>query len=102
MSLLEIWPTKARRSDVQIMAEILTVSRKAEVRKTEISSTVNISYTQTQRYLKRLEDLKLVEVKIKENNHVSYQTNEKGQQLLNQVESIQQLLQRHNRLNVLR
>lgn len=100
--MLEIWPTKARRSDVQILAEILTVSRKAEVGRTEISSTVNISYTQTQRYLKRLEDLRLVDIKVKDNNHMSYKTNEKGQQLLHQVESVQELLQRHNQLNVLR
>jgi predicted transcriptional regulator len=92
--LLEIWPTKARRSDVQIMAEILVASRFTELGRPEISSTVNISYMQAQRYLKRLSDLRLVDAEVKEDNHVCYRTNEKGNRLLIQVESIQELLQR--------
>ena len=92
--MLEIWPTKARRSDVQIMAEILVASRFTELGRPEISSTVNISYMQAQRYLKRLSDLRLVDAEVKEDNHVCYRTNEKGNRLLIQVESIQELLQR--------
>ena len=98
--MLEIWPTKARRSDVQIMAEILIASRFAEVGRLEISSHVNISYTQAQRYLKRLSDLRLVDAKVNESNHISYKTNEKGNRLLIQVESVQELLQRRKAINL--
>jgi predicted transcriptional regulator len=82
------------------MAEILLTSRFAEVGRLEISSHVNISYTQSQRYLKRLSDLRLVDSKINEGNHISYKTNEKGNQLLIQVESIQELLQRRKTKNL--
>lgn len=92
--MLEIWPTKARRSDVQIMAEILIASRFCGIGRPEISSQVNISYSQAQRYLKRLTDLRLVEAEVNEDNHISYKTSQKGDRLLVQIESIQELLQR--------
>ena len=98
--MLEIWPTKGRRSDIQIMAEILNVSRLTEVGRIDISSGVNISYSQTQRYLKRLSDLRLMDAKVKEDNLICYKTSEKGNRLLIQVESIQELLQRQNTLKV--
>jgi len=97
--LLEIWPTKARRSDIQIMAEILTVSRFTDVGRLDISSQVNISYSQTQRYLRRLSDLRLVDAIVDDYNHISYETSEKGKRLLVQFESIQELLQRHKTIN---
>ncbi len=98
--MLEIWPTKARRSDIQIMTEILVASRFTALGRPEISSTVNISYMQAQRYLKRLSDLRMVDEKVKEDHHVCYRTNEKGNRLLVQVESIQQLLQRQKTIKL--
>lgn len=82
------------------MAEILIASRFTELGRPEISSTVNISYTQAQRYLKRLSDLRLVDARVKGDNHVCYRTNEKGNRLLIQVESVQQLLQRQKTIKL--
>ncbi len=93
--MLDLWRPKSRRSNVQIMAEILKVSSLRDVGKTEISSNVNVTYPQMQRYLKRLMELRLLDAKFKENNQVSYQTTEKGKILLNQVESVQELLQKN-------
>jgi predicted transcriptional regulator len=77
------------------MAEILNASRFIELGRPEISSQVNISYSQALRYLKRLADLRLVEAITNEDNHIAYKTSEKGNRLLVQVENIQELLQRH-------
>ena len=77
------------------MAEILKASRLREVGKNEISSSVNVTYPQMQKYLKRLLELKLLDVRVKENNQVGYQTTARGNQLLHQVESVQELLQRN-------
>ena len=98
--MLEIWPTQARRSDVQIMAEILIASRFIELGRLEISSQVNISYSQAQKYLKRLTDLRLVEAKVNEESHLSYKTSEKGNQLLIQVERVQKLLKSNQTISV--
>jgi predicted transcriptional regulator len=92
--VLDIWRSKPRRSNVQIMAEMLKVSQSSEVGKTEISSTVNISYSQTQKYLERLLVLKLLDAKTKENSQVSYLITEKGKKVLNKIESAEELLQR--------
>ena len=99
--MLDMRQPKSRRSNVQIMAEILRVSRLGEVGKTEISSTVNISYSQMQKYLQRLLELRLLDAKVKENRQVSYQTTENGKKLLNQVESVQELLQKNITPNIL-
>jgi predicted transcriptional regulator len=99
--LLDIWKTNSRRTDVQILAEILTASSLSEVGKPEILVAVKISHLQAQKYIKRLLDLGLVDARFSEKNGVVYKTNEKGKKLLINVENIQELLQRNPTHNVL-
>jgi predicted transcriptional regulator len=93
--VLEIWQSKSRRSNVQIMAEMLRVSHFDEVGKSELSSTVHISYSQTQRYLKRLLELGLLDANVKENSQVNYRITERGKDLLKKIESVQALMRRN-------
>jgi predicted transcriptional regulator len=90
--VLHSWDPKYRRSNVQIMAEILKASRTREMGSTQISVSVNIGSQQIQRYLKYLLELRLLDVKVKGKNKISYQTTEKGEILLKQVESVKDLL----------
>jgi predicted transcriptional regulator len=99
--LLDIWKTNNRRTDIQIMAEILTISSLNEVEKPQILSTVKISHSQAQKYIKRLLDLRLVDTEFSEKDRVVYKISEKGKKLLINVESIQELLQRNKTHNVL-
>ena len=69
--------------------------------KPEILSAVKISHLQSQKYIKRLLDLGLVDARFREQNGVVYKTSEKGKKLLANVESIQKLLQRNPIHNVL-
>lgn len=93
--MLDIWQPKSRRSNIQIMAEMLRVSNFGEMGKAELSSTVNISYSQMLRYLRRLEELGLVGARLKEKGQVNYHITEKGKQLLSNIESVQALLHRN-------
>lgn len=90
--MLHSWDPKYRRSNVQIMAEILIASRTREMGSTQISVSVNIGSQQIQRYLKYLLELRLLDVKVNGKNKISYQTTEKGEILLKQVESVKELL----------
>ncbi len=97
--MLYTWQAKRRRSNVQIMAEILRVSLLREAGKTEISSAVNINHFQMQKYLKRLLELSLLDAVVANNRQISYRTTEKGKKLLSQIESAQELLQSNRPLN---
>jgi predicted transcriptional regulator len=99
--VLDIWQPKSRRSNIQIMAEMLRVSNFGETGKAELSSTVNISYSQMQRYLRRLMHLGLVSASIKENRQVNYRITEKGKKLLTNIEGVQALLHRTSAADVL-
>ena len=58
-----------RRSDIEVIADIL---RLGEARKTEIMYSVNMSYSQLQKYLNLLLQLELVDKTLSSNQSVTY------------------------------
>ena len=90
--MLHSWDPKYRRSKVQIMAAILQTSYMREVGKTQISASVNIGSQQVQRYLQDLLELRLLDIKVKGKNKVSFQTTARGEILLKQLDSVKELL----------
>jgi predicted transcriptional regulator len=86
------WAPKHRRSKVQIMEEILQTSYMQEVGKTQISASVNIGSQQIQKYLQNLLELRLLDIKVKGKNKVSFQTTQRGEILLKQLDSVKNLL----------
>ena len=80
-----------RRSEIEIMNEILTLSRDG-ARKTELLYRGNLSYTQLQNYLKFLIDKNIIEEKTipKPTNGSSkiFITTEKGQTLLRAINNV--------------
>jgi len=79
-----------RRSDIQIIADML---RLGEAGKTEIMYSANMSYFQLQKYLKFLLQQKLIDKVYLGNPSVSYRVTEKGFNLLQHIDSIQQILE---------
>ena len=71
--MLDIWQSESQRSDVQMMAEILRVTRWRDVGDPEISYSVNMNYLQLLSHINRLLRLKLLDSKVQENSQVSYQ-----------------------------
>ena len=74
----------ARRSELDIIAEILKLSRNG-TKKTNILYKGNLSYTQIQNYLPFLIDKKILEeclVKEKGKDHIYYKITPKGLDLL--------------------
>ena len=75
---------KNRRSELDIIAKILTLSKKG-AKKTNILYKCNLSYTQIQDYLPFLIDKEVLEeclIKKKGRNHKYYKTTTKGLGLL--------------------
>ena len=79
-----------RRSSIQIIADML---RLGEAGKTEIMYSANMSYFQLQKYLKFLLQQKLIDKVYLGNPSVSYRVTEKGFNLLQHIDSIQQILE---------
>ena len=79
-----------RRSNIQIIADML---RLGEAGKTEIMYSANMSYFQLQKYLKFLLQQKLIDKVYLGNPSVSYRVTEKGFNLLQHIDSIQQILE---------
>ena len=94
------WP-EGRRSQIQIIAEILSLLRLSEVGKTEIMYTVNMSYFQVQRYLNLMLELGLVDTHENEHHMVFYQITKKGLEILNRIETILEMLQRKENPHIL-
>ncbi len=92
--MLHSWEPKHRRSKVQIVEEILQTSYMREVGKTQISASVNIGSQQIRKYLQNLLELRLLDIKVKGKNKVSFQTTEKGEILLKQLDSVKELLKK--------
>lgn len=79
-----------RRSEIEIIGEILTLSRDG-ARKTEILYQGNLSYTQLQGYLPFLLEKNILEESIADNNGNSYKlykTTEKGLGLLQDIKRV--------------
>jgi len=84
---------EGRRTNIQIVAEILRVLRLGEAGKTEVMYTAKLSYYQAQHYLNWLLKLGLVDMLVKEGQRVSYEVTRKGLQLLSNIERVQEMLQ---------
>ena len=74
-----------RRSDIEIIADIL---RLGEARKTEIMYSVNMSYSQLQKYLNLLLQLELVDKTLSSNQAVTCRVTAKGLRLLISIDTV--------------
>jgi predicted transcriptional regulator len=79
-----------RRSEIEIVSEILTLSRDG-VKKTTILYQNNLSYTQLQNYLPMLLDRKFLEevtVEDNGNSYKYYKTTDNGLKLLEDIQKV--------------
>lgn len=81
----------SRRSNIEIIAELLKVSEKG-VGKTELLYSANISYYQLKKYLGFLLAHGLIDRLTIDNSHFSYRVNEKGSTLLESIDNILEAL----------
>jgi predicted transcriptional regulator len=79
-----------RRSSIEIIADIL---RLGEAGKTEIMYSANMSFFQLQKYLKFLLQLELIDKVTVGNPIVTYRVTEKGVKLLQNIDSILNILE---------
>lgn len=80
-----------RRSDIEIIADMLKVGENG-AGKTQIMYSVNMSYTQIQKYLGYLVSGGFINTIKMGNPCVYYRVTEKGQKLLNLLVSIKEML----------
>jgi predicted transcriptional regulator len=80
-----------RRSDIEIIAEMLKVGEN-NVGKTEIMYSVNMSYSQIQKYLGYLINEGFIDTIKVGNPCVYYRVTEKGQKLLQLLENVKGML----------
>ena len=80
-----------RRSDIEIIAEMLKVGENG-AGKTEIMYSVNMSFSQIQKYLGYLLSEGFVDTIKIGNPGVCYQVTEKGQRLLELLGSVKEML----------
>jgi predicted transcriptional regulator len=81
----------ARRSNIQIIADMLRIGEKG-AGKTEIMYSANMSYTQIQKYLGFLVNHGFVDRVTVGNPHVYYQLTSKGARLLESIDVITEVL----------
>jgi len=81
--------TNHRRSSVEVIGDIL---RLGEAGKTQIMYSANMSYRQLQRYLAFLVQQGFLERRVVSNPGVKYRTTQKGQRLLNSIDTIMDML----------
>ncbi|MBS7633190.1 hypothetical protein KEJ15_06190 [Candidatus Bathyarchaeota archaeon] len=81
---------RKRRSHFHLIGEILDVASEG-ASKTRIMYRANLSASMTKEYIQLLEQLSLVEV-LKEDGRVTYRTNQKGFQYLQNYKQILQML----------
>jgi predicted transcriptional regulator len=96
-----LWQPEGRRSSIQIIADVLRLSRLEEVSKTEIMSTVNMSYIQIQKYLSWLVQLEMLNKTSSGNNLTGYRITQKGLKLLSTLENLKEMLRRKETANIL-
>ncbi len=87
-----MWQPEGRRSKIEITADILRLLRLGEVGKTEIMCTVRLTHNQTQKYIKWLLQLELVDEVRTEDKLVSYRVTKDGLKLLSAIENMQEVL----------
>ena len=86
-------PLDGRRSNIQLISEILSLLRLGEVGKTEVMYAVRLSHYQTQKYVARLVQIGLVDQTAAEGRSPSYRITAKGLDLLGRIEQMQEMLQ---------
>ena len=77
-----------RRSDLEVVANMLRVSGS----KTAIMYGANLSYAQTQKYLRLLAELALIESNDGTNGRPKYRPTAKGQKFLEVIGKLEELL----------
>lgn len=79
-----------RRSSIEVISDIL---RLGEAGKTEIMHIANVSFSQLHKYLSLLLELELVHKRTIDNGSVRYRVTPKGLSLLNNIDSMLELLE---------
>jgi predicted transcriptional regulator len=79
-----------RRSSIEVIGDILRLGKAG---KTEIMYTVNMSHSQSQKYLNLLLRLKLVNKTIGANQIVTYRVTPKGFTLLKKIDNMLEILE---------
>ncbi len=82
-----------KRSFLRISSDILAVCKDGQCRKTQIMHECNLSHAQLQTYLKSLTKLQLLTVN--ESKGTSYQITEKGQEILEKFQDLEDSLGTH-------
>ncbi len=78
-----------KRSHIEVMADIL---RLGEAGKTEIMYNANLSYLQAQKYLRYLTESGFLDRVVVPNPGVKYRVTTKGQQLLDRIDVVLDML----------
>lgn len=78
-----------KRSESEIIAKILYSAEK-ETKKTQLLYNANISYTHFTKYLNFLLEKEFIKVKNQKNNRKIYQTTEKGDHFLKDINNVLQ------------
>jgi predicted transcriptional regulator len=88
----EMWQPEGRRSEIEIIADILRLIRLGDTGTTEIIYTAKINREQTSRYLQKLLEADLLEEAQEEIGMPAYRITRKGLTLLSQIEAMQEML----------
>jgi predicted transcriptional regulator len=78
-----------KRSESEIIAQILYSAEK-EAKKTQLLYNANISYTHFTKYFNFLLEKEFIKLKIQRNNKKIYQTTEKGEHFLKDINNVLQ------------
>lgn len=88
----EMWEPEGRRSEIEIIADILRLIRLGDTGTTEIIYAAKINREQTSKYLKKLLDANILEEAEEEIGIPAYRITRKGLALLSQIEAMQEIL----------
>ena len=86
------WLLAGRRSSIQIIAEIISISEYTSTTKAVIKEKAKISHKQSSEYLNRLIKLDLIKPTTDDNVQNRFQATSKGLQLLATIQDIKAIL----------
>lgn len=92
---------RGRRSNIEIIADILRLLRLGKTGQTEVTYTVKISREQSLRYLNRLQESGLLEEVKEEIGAPAFRITPKGLELLAQIDNMQEMLPPEGAIDVL-
>ena len=90
--MAEKWLLAGRRSSIQIIAEIISISEYTSTSKADIKEKAKISHKQSSEYRNRLIKLGLIQPAMDDNFKNRFQATSKGLQLLATIQSIKAIL----------